>query len=733
MDEREPQPAPRQQSDGWRGAPEHPRETERLAALRETGLVGVLPAEIRNSVARLAAEIFSTPISAVSLVDADRQWFAGAVGLPCHETDREVAFCAHTILSDEPLIVEDATKDERFAWNPLVTGELGIRFYAGVPLKVDNGLPLGTLCVIDTVPKRISVSQLAALRTLGELVSSQLQLHQRNHQLSTHEVAQKEILGRLTKIASRVPGLIYQYRLRPDGSSCFPYASDGIRQIYRVTPEQVREDAGDVFAILHPDDLDSISESIDRSARTLNPWKCEYRVRFPDGVERWLMGDATPEREPDGGTLWHGFITDITARKQSEGAMARLNTELIEARRLAEASSRAKSAFLANMSHEIRTPLTAILGYAELLSDDDMSMSPDDRAKTIGTIRSAGQHLQTVISDILDLSKVEAERMTIENVETPLPALLSEVRSLLVSGAEGKGLTFDARLDTPVPERIMSDPTRLRQILLNLLGNAIKFTESGRVILSVGVESDDSGASLRIDVEDTGPGMHREQADRLFAVFGQGDGSVARRYGGTGLGLTICRRLARLMGGDVTLERTAPGEGSCFRLCLPLEAAGGTAMVRDMALDPSTPGANQGEARLSGRVLLAEDGPDNQRIITYHLERAGATVDIADNGQIALQMIDESQARGTPYDLLLTDIQMPEMDGHTLARTLRANGSRLPIVALTAYAMDDDREDCIRAGCDDYATKPIDRHAFLATCAHWMGRAGGESTPEQAA
>jgi PAS domain S-box-containing protein len=432
-----------------------------------------------------------------------------------------------------------------------------------------------------------------------------------------------------------------------------------------------------------------------------------------------------------------GFMaieTDITERErvttalhQEQQRLGLAVTELHAARARAEGANKAKSEFLANMSHEIRTPLTSILGFAELLREDGAgAISVAERGQAIDTIMSAGKHLLTVINDILDLSKIEADRMTVERIETPLLVVVREVESLMRPRAVAKGVTLGAVLSTPVPDRIVSDPTRLRQILMNIVGNAVKFTDTGSVTLGVAVAGGGVDVRLVIDVEDTGPGISEQGAANLFQAFGQADTGVTRKHGGTGLGLTICRRLAGLMGGNVSLLRSEVGRGSCFRVELPLEAAAGA--TYETRLDGVTDRqaiAVTSEVRLRGRVLLAEDGLDNQRLISFHLTRAGATVEIAENGVIALARIEAEAAAGTPYDLLLTDMQMPEMDGYSLARRLRADGSRLAIVALTAHAMAEDRARCLDAGCDDYAVKPVDRVKLIAVCGAWMSRAGG--------
>ena len=394
-----------------------------------------------------------------------------------------------------------------------------------------------------------------------------------------------------------------------------------------------------------------------------------------------------------------------------------------EAMQRAEMANQAKSEFLANMSHEIRTPMTAIMGFADLLSDDgNVHIAAEHRAETVNTIKRASTHLMTIINDILDLSKIEAGKMTVESIDTSLIRVLHEVTSLMRPRAIGKGLTLETKLQSPVPEKVIGDPTRLRQVLLNLVGNAIKFTDTGRVSIAARVAYEQDRALILFEVEVTGPGMSPEQAEGLFTPFSQADTTVTRKYGGTGLGLTICHRLADIMGGNVAIVRTAPGMGACFRLTLPLQPVAGAAMVNGLEVvqASSSTELKPSSVKLNGKILLAEDGIDNQRLIAFHLRKAGAVVDIADNGLIALKMIDQAISDQSPYQLLLTDMQMPEMDGYVLAQTLRSRHSDLPVVALTAHAMAEDRDKCLKAGCNDYTSKPIEKATLLQVCQRWM-------------
>jgi signal transduction histidine kinase/CheY-like chemotaxis protein len=386
----------------------------------------------------------------------------------------------------------------------------------------------------------------------------------------------------------------------------------------------------------------------------------------------------------------------------------------------AEAGARAKGEFLANMSHEIRTPMTAILGYAELLGD--LHQSPEERANCVHIIRRNGKHLLAIIDDILDLSKIEAGAMAVERAPTSSLQVMQEVLSLMQVRAGERGIGLRAEYHLPLPRQIESDSTRLRQVLLNLVGNAIKFTPEGEVVVSLSYD----GQSLAFAVRDTGVGMDDEQLVHLFQPFSQVGGSASRRFGGTGLGLVISRRMAHMLGGEIEVQ-SAPGRGSTFTLRLEAGTCAPDQLVEERReLETVRTVAPVSEpvraAKLVGRILLAEDGLDNQRLVGLHLRRAGAEVTIAENGRLAVEAVLAAQARGEAFDLVLMDMQMPEMDGYAATRSLRRAGLDLPIVALTAHAMPGDRERCLAAGCVDHLTKPIDRDRLLATCAELMAR-----------
>ena len=564
-------------------APLPVNDSGRLKALLNCQVLDTPPEQRFDQLTALASRLCQTPIALVSLVDQDRQWFKSHHGLGATQTPRDQAFCGYAILQDEPLVINDATKDPRTADNPLVLDDPKIRFYAGVPLRLSDGATIGTLCVIDTRPRELSEEQIHDLQALARQTVSQLELNLLNVQLST----------------------------------------------------------------------------------------------------------------------------------------------ALESERLA---NEAKSTFLANMSHEIRTPLTAILGFSEILKD--RSSNESDRDSAAKTIHRNGEHLLALVSDILDVSKIEAGEFEVESIQTPLQSLLNQAAQLYESRAADKGLQLSIMIDGQTPSTIHTDPTRLSQALFNLVSNAIKFTESGSVAIIARHLPDQQ--LLELAVRDTGIGINPGQIEQIFKPFSQADASMTRQFGGTGLGLTITQQIAKLLGGELAVH-SEHGKGSTFTLTVA------TGDVSSTMINTTVPGANVPTADLAahpaitGHVLLVEDGVDNQRLIAYLLRKAGATVTLCENGQDGMDAALTGDADGRPFDLVLMDMHMPVMSGYEATTNLRKRGYAGQIIALTANVLKDEREKCIQAGCDDYLTKPIIRASFLPAIAQRIGKPSKRSGKPSAA
>jgi PAS domain S-box-containing protein len=411
-------------------------------------------------------------------------------------------------------------------------------------------------------------------------------------------------------------------------------------------------------------------------------------------------------------------VTDLTEQKRTEllnrekEDRLRLVSRLEAERAIAETANQAKSNFLANMSHEIRTPLGAILGFAQLINDPRQSFA--DRQECVSTILRNGDQLARVINEVLDLSKIESNKMEIESVEFNLMELIDDVTSLMSLQAQGKGITFSVAYENKIPPTLVSDPTRLRQILFNVLGNAIKFTDRGSVKLSVSTTATSKRVtSVRLAVTDTGPGLTAEQQARIFQPFMQADNSTTRKYGGTGLGLFLSRKLAQALGGDLLIEKTEPGIGSVFVATVRSEKLFDSVKgLWDVPRTRSDRGFQDRDVQmLKGvRVLVVDDAPDNRVLVSRFLKASGADVECASDGAEGVL-----KAINGHFDIVLMDIQMPGTDGFAALQQLQVLKFLKPVIALTAHAMKGDRERCLAAGFTNHLVKPIDRAALIKT------------------
>ena len=574
-------------------APLPANESDRLASLHGLDVLDSGPEEEFDALIRVASIVCGVPISLISLIDSERQWFKANIGLPgVDETPRDIAFCAHAILGNDVFEVPDAAQDARFADNPLVTSAPDIRFYAGAPIVLGDGSRVGTLCVIDRQPRQLDATQRAIVSSLALAAAQALQ---------------------------------------------------GRRAIRAV----------------------------------------------------------------------HKYATELAASEQ----------RLKEARDSAQAANLAKSRFLATMSHEIRTPMNGVLGMAQLLLTPELE--EHQRLAFAQTILTSGHTLQALLNDILDLSKIEAGKLHLDDKEFEVESLLTNCRNLFSGAAQAKGLQLNDTWAGPVGQHYRGDPHRLGQMLSNLVGNAIKFTARGSVVMACKeLERDADTKLLEFSVQDSGMGIAQENIHLLFKPFSQTDSSVTREFGGTGLGLSLVSTLAQAMGGEVGVSSEL-GQGARFWFRVPVRLVADRHVAQRANPAPNLkPVATSVDSPLKGHVLVAEDNPINAMVIQSFLERLGLTFTLVGNGQKALDAIAHPADGRTP-NVVLMDVHMPVMDGYTATQAIRQweadhSRARTPIIALTADAFEDDRQQAVAAGMDDFLTKPLAIDVLRSTLKTWL-------------
>lgn len=512
----------------------------------------------------------------------------------------------------------------------------------------------------------------------------------------------------LRDITNSIPGAVYQMVQKPPRSPELRFVSAGIESVFGVPRDQALANMHSMIGLIYPEDLSELNAVIATAIGRRQPFTHAFRINHAKtGEMRWIRTAANTVPEFSGEVLLNGYWIDITDQKELELALEAARSE-------ANAANEAKSRFLANMSHEIRTPMNAIIGLTHLAVSQTEEPKLHDQ---LSRVEDNAKALLGLLNDILDFSKIEAGRMTVERIPFDLRDVLDRVQSLISDRAVEKGLTFNVWRVPELPRDLMGDPLRLHQVLLNLVSNAVKFTEAGSVALNCTVEhivDERAPVQLCFEVVDTGVGIDPVQMTRLFSAFTQADNSTTRRFGGTGLGLTICKELVTLMGGEITVL-SMPGSGSTFIVRLTFDRADPS--WRD---DPLLAiGEVQGDPLPGARVLLVDDNFINLEVAGELLKQAGVCVVTASNGREALEKIATEH-----FDAVLMDLQMPEMDGLTATQMLRSDAqhANMPIIAMTANAMTGDRERCIAAGMNDHIPKPIDPAELRHTLARWLRR-----------
>ena len=522
-------------------------------------------------------------------------------------------------------------------------------------------------------------------------------------------------------LASRIPVGIYLLRSKPDESFVLDYVSPRMAEMLNSSVENLLQNVAAVFDVIHPDDRQGFIELNLDGIRRRRPFDWTGRCLVA-GTIKWLHFFSLPEPQEDGTVSWFGLITDITERKRNEVELEghrhhlqelvdERTAELAQAKDAADAANIAKSAFLANMSHEIRTPMNGIIGMANILRREGIT---PQQAKRFDIIDASAQHLLSVINNILDISKIEAGKFQLEEAPVVVSSLLANVGSVLAERARAKGIQLLIE-HGHLPHNLVGDPTRLQQALLNYATNAIKFTDKGTVTLrTLKQEETDESVTLRFEVQDTGIGIAPEAMPRLFSAFEQADNSMSRKYGGTGLGLTITRRLAELMGGQFGAE-SMPGKGSTFWFTVKMKKSG--EVVESPAVTDIDAEALIRQRCCGHRILLVDDEPINLEITLMQLEAVDLLVDTAADGVEAVAL-----AQKNSYAAILMDMQMPNMNGLEATRQIRElYGYRdTPIIAMTANAFAEDKVRCLEAGMNDFVTKPVLPTALYETILRWL-------------
>jgi two-component system sensor histidine kinase/response regulator len=546
---------------------------------------------------------------------------------------------------------------------------------------------------------------------------------------------QKEAEAALLQMTKR-----FERAVAASNEGLFERATDGdefyfaprLYELLGYAPDEIPSTRTWVMAQLHPDDLRIFDDGTQIGIEQRTRWTLEYRLRCKDGEYRWIRERAGVTPDETGRLLLSGVLSDIHEEKLARQELQRHRDHLAElvaerttsletAKEEAERANAAKSQFLANMSHEIRTPMHGVLGMLELLRGGRLGEAEQRYADV--AYRSA-QNLLAIINDILDFSKIEAGKLDVETIDVNVRSAVQEACDLWTSRIQAKGLRLGCHIDASVPPVARGDPGRLSQVLNNLIGNAVKFTETGSVDVRVAVHSGRAGQRLRFEVSDTGIGMAAETVDHLFQPFMQADTSMSRRFGGTGLGLAITRQLVELMKGEIGVDSNL-GRGSCFWFELPLAAA--CAQAGPAIAAAGLPSAAVGAAPVQDTepsVLIVEDNAVNRMVAEAMLSELGCRLTLAGNGLEALEL-----AREQVFDAVLMDCQMPVMDGFEALKALRegqhegtvlATPSTVPVIALTANAFSGDAERCYAAGFDDYLSKPYNREQLLDTVSRWL-------------
>lgn len=683
-------------------------EEQRNAAVKDLEILDTLPEGMYDDITFIASQICGTPISLISFILEERQWFKSKQGLELSESPRDISFCTHAIEDSSALMeVPDALEDERFLNNPYVLGDPNIRFYAGAPLTNDEGQALGTLCVLDREPKILSEDQKSSLSALARQVEQLLKMRK---QMSAREKLRKELENRqsLYKLVSEnASDLVALHKL--DGT--YHYLSPSCKELLGYEQNELLGKSPADF--VHPADMAVLDgQDLGDALLNMDVDQVEYRIRRKDGLYIWMESYFKPIANENGVVdSFQSSSRDVTERRKERNLLK-------TAKQKAEEASEAKNRFLSMMSHEIRTPLNGIIGATHLLLNKN---SDHNRESHLDILKQSSNNLLSIVNDILDFNKIEEGKLIIDDSEFDLYELIDVICRNYEQVASEKGISFKLEFEEKTGGIYQGDSVRISQVLHNLISNAIKFTSKGGVTIVVkSKESENKSQTVIFEVHDTGLGIPKEKQSEIFEEFVQAESSTTRKYGGSGLGLAITRRLINLMGSEVLLDSES-GRGSKFYFSLNLKKIKST-----QKLSRKTP--IRKFDKLDARIMLVEDNIFNMAIAREFLKSWGCEVIEAVNGQEALVA-----AESRDIDLILLDIQMPVMDGFETIYSIRKKEEdyfkSIPVIALTAGALGDIQDRVFEAGMNDILTKPFLPLEFYNKLVKWLNKDNSTQQP----
>ncbi len=679
------------------------KDIERLKALISYDILDTPEDETFDDLAKLVSLICNTPAAIISFIDDKRQWYKAKIGTNDSEIPYEETICQYVVVEGELIEISNTLDDKRLTDNPHVHQENGVRFYIGVPLFSDNGHAIGTVCTFDVVPKKLTNEQKAALKIIAAHTMHLLDVSKKNDALTlevknileekieeakqtikTTEAAYNNLFGAIDKSNAVI-------EFSPNG--IVQYVNDSFLEIIGYHKEELMGKHHEILL----DEKDK--ESNANFWETLNKGNFKsgrFKRKHKNGSEIWIQASYSPVLNSK------NEVVKVTKIAQNITLEIHAQEALKKAKSLADELNIQKDHFIANISHEIRTPINAVLGFTDLLLDEETN---EKKVSYLKSVKTAGDNLLYLINDILDLSKIEAGIFQIDTTPFNLFEVIDNVFSILTLKAHQKQLSFNKAIAKNVPEYIIGDKNRLTQILINLLGNAIKFTLEGNVTLNLYL---DDNNTLKFEISDTGIGIPENKLTSIFERFSQAQENTSRQFGGSGLGLNISKLLVEKQGGNIYVESTF-NKGSKFSFTLPFENVDS---IEEKPLQEKKHLLNNNSAK----ILMCEDNEMNQKLMNAVFLGTNHQLDIANNGFEGLKLLSEKE-----YDLILMDIQMPELDGNETAKIIRQKLKlNLPIIAITAHSTVKEKERCLANGMNDYVSKPFKKLELLEKIEYWV-------------